>query len=180
MSANQEGTRLSVFDASPSFIFHRARMNAGPLSRKIERIRAERIAAGLLKDDRAPAPVVAPPSPTPPPPTPRNGGFAHGRVGVIQRVVAEYYGLNAEGLLRISTDHNATWPKQVAMAAARSMTDRSYTTLAKAFRLKDHTTVHHGVQVVARKTASNPDLALQFREVCALVRSALAQRERGE
>jgi chromosomal replication initiator protein len=59
----------------------------------------------------------------------------------IQRVVAEYYRIKVSDLLSKRRCRSVTKPRQIAMALAKELTDRSFPEIGDAFGGRDHTTV---------------------------------------
>jgi Bacterial dnaA protein helix-turn-helix len=98
---------------------------------RLERARAEAIAA--LQD---PAPETV----------------ADDEVALIQRLTAELFGISVEQLLSRSRADAECWPRQLAMALARDLTDRSLLAIGQGFG-RDHTTVLNACQRVAERVA---------------------------
>lgn len=61
----------------------------------------------------------------------------------IQKTVAEYYKIRLSDLLGKSRSRSLARPRQLAMAMAKDLTDRSLPEIGRAFGGRDHTTVMH-------------------------------------
>lgn len=150
----------------------------GPLAEKVARLHKERVAAGLIRDD-APksAPVVTDPIPHVPQQKRAHEKVINPRatkIGRIQAIVCEHYDIAFAQMIGHDRRRRPTWARQVAMAVARNMTSNSTTQIGRAFE-RDHTTVVSGCRVVEERTAANPHLCEELREIMAKVHEALAQ-----
>lgn len=67
----------------------------------------------------------------------------------IQKVVAEYYRIKVSDLKSKSRSRSVTRPRQIAMALAKELTNRSLPEIGKQFGDRDHTTVLHACRTVA-------------------------------
>jgi chromosomal replication initiator protein len=61
----------------------------------------------------------------------------------IQKTVAQYYKIRVADLMSKRRNRAVARPRQVAMALAKELTERSYPEIGEAFGGKDHTTVLH-------------------------------------
>ncbi|GIX32497.1 MAG: chromosomal replication initiator protein DnaA [Lysobacterales bacterium] len=68
----------------------------------------------------------------------------------IQRVVAEYYRIRLADLLSRQRSRSLVRARQMAMALARELTDHSLPEIGDAFGGRDHTTVLHACEQIAR------------------------------
>jgi len=66
----------------------------------------------------------------------------------IQKTVAEYYKIRVSDLHSKSRSRQVTRPRQIAMAIAKELTDRSLPEIGDAFGGRDHTTVLHACRKV--------------------------------
>ncbi len=66
----------------------------------------------------------------------------------IQKVVADYYGLQIKDLLSKRRTRSLARPRQVAMALAKELTEHSLPEIGDAFAGRDHTTVLHGCRQI--------------------------------
>jgi hypothetical protein len=85
----------------------------------------------------------------------------------VQIAVCVRKGLTLDELKSKCRARRLSWPRQVAMALCREMTDASYPKLAKHFGGRDHTTVMWADRKIRRLAAQNPELEIilnQLRE----------------
>jgi chromosomal replication initiator protein len=68
----------------------------------------------------------------------------------IQKVVADYYGLQIKDLLSKRRTRSLARPRQVAMALAKELTESSLPEIGDAFGGRDHTTVLHGCRTIRK------------------------------
>jgi chromosomal replication initiator protein len=80
------------------------------------------------------------------------------RIADVQRVVARHYGLDPSDMVSAGRDRYRTHPRQVAMFLAREMTGHSTVVIGHWF-CRDHSTIVHGSQAVAKRAAE--DIYLQ-------------------
>src|SRR5690348_8028127 len=66
----------------------------------------------------------------------------------IQKVVADYYGLQIKDLLSKRRTRSLARPRQVAMALAKGLTEHSLPEIGDAFAGRDHTTVLHACRQI--------------------------------
>lgn len=66
----------------------------------------------------------------------------------IQKIVAEYYKIKVSDLKSKSRSRSVTRPRQLAMALAKELTNRSLPEIGKAFGDRDHTTVLHACRTI--------------------------------
>ncbi|MFP4362909.1 MAG: chromosomal replication initiator protein DnaA [Spirochaetia bacterium] len=79
-------------------------------------------------------------------------------VDVIQRVVAEYFGLSHNDLKGRKKTKAIAFPRQVAMYITREMTEYSTTEVGLEFGGRDHTTVMHACSRIENKMRTDPTL----------------------
>lgn len=70
-------------------------------------------------------------------------------VDIIQKVVADFYGISEYAMKTKTRTRAIAYPRQVAMYLARGMTDYSLPELGEAFGGRDHTTVLHACAKIA-------------------------------
>ncbi|NLL55435.1 MAG: chromosomal replication initiator protein DnaA [Clostridiales bacterium] len=70
---------------------------------------------------------------------------------LIMEVVADYYRVEKDDLIGQRRNREITFPRQVAMYLIREMTGISTTRIGKLFGGRDHTTVLHGCDKIARE-----------------------------
>jgi chromosomal replication initiator protein len=69
-------------------------------------------------------------------------------IGNIQKVVADYYGLQIKELLGAKRTRSLARPRQMAMALAKELTEHSLPEIGDAFGGRDHTTVLHACRTI--------------------------------
>ncbi len=69
-------------------------------------------------------------------------------IGNIQKVVADYYGLQIKEMLGAKRTRSLARPRQVAMALAKDLTEHSLPEIGDAFGGRDHTTVLHACRTI--------------------------------
>lgn len=67
----------------------------------------------------------------------------------IQKIVAEYYRVKVSDLKSKNRSRSIARPRQLAMALAKELTNRSLPEIGKAFGDRDHTTVLHACRTIA-------------------------------
>ena len=70
---------------------------------------------------------------------------------LIQDVTASYFNISTEDLLSKKRSQDVAFPRQVAMYLCRTLTDTSTTKVGNYFGGKDHTTVLHACEKIAKK-----------------------------
>lgn len=76
---------------------------------------------------------------------------------LIQRTVAEKYGLQFSQLKQKTNARNISFPRQVAMYVVKELTSASLPEIGRAFGGKHHTTVLHSVQKIEALRQKDPD-----------------------
>lgn len=79
-------------------------------------------------------------------------------IRLIQETVAEYYDLDVRELKIRKRTRNIAFPRQVAMYLSRELTDSSLPRIGEEFGGRDHTTVIHAHDKIARDLAADPAL----------------------
>lgn len=79
-------------------------------------------------------------------------------IEMIQRVVADYFGLSHNDLRGRKRTKAIVFPRQLAMYVAREITEFSTTELGLEFGGRDHTTVMHACQRVENRIKTDPTL----------------------
>ncbi|HEY8449235.1 MAG TPA: helix-turn-helix domain-containing protein, partial [Bacillota bacterium] len=69
----------------------------------------------------------------------------------IQEVVAEHFGLRVEDLKLRKRTRAVAFPRQIAMFLCRDLTDASLPRIGEEFGGRDHTTVLHACEKIARE-----------------------------
>ncbi len=78
-------------------------------------------------------------------------------IELIQRAVAEKFGLQFSQLKQKTNAHNISFPRQVAMYIVKELTSSSLPEIGRAFGGKHHTTVLHSVQKIDNLRQKDPD-----------------------
>ncbi|WP_258248098.1 chromosomal replication initiator protein DnaA [Aggregatibacter actinomycetemcomitans] len=76
----------------------------------------------------------------------------------IQKVVAEYYRIKVSDLKSKNRSRSVARPRQVAMALAKELTNRSLPEIGKSFCDRDHTTVLHACRTIAGFRDTDPNI----------------------
>ena len=76
----------------------------------------------------------------------------------IQKVVADYYGLQLREMLGKKRTRSLARPRQVAMALAKELTEHSLPEIGDAFDGRDHTTVLHACRQIRHLMESDGKL----------------------
>jgi len=69
-------------------------------------------------------------------------------ISKIQKVVADYYGLEVKSLLSKSRARPLVRPRQIAMALSKKFTDSSFRSIGNAFTCRDSATVIHACRTI--------------------------------
>jgi chromosomal replication initiator protein len=77
---------------------------------------------------------------------------------LIQRAVAEKFGLQFAQLKQKTNAHNISFPRQVAMYVVKELTSASLPEIGRAFGGKHHTTVLHSIHKIDGLRQKDPDL----------------------
>ena len=81
-----------------------------------------------------------------------------GTIENIQKVVAEYYRIKVSDLKSKSRLRSLTRPRQLAMALAKELTNRSFPEIGKNFGDRDHTTVMYACDKIAELREEDANL----------------------
>ncbi len=76
----------------------------------------------------------------------------------IQKVVAMHFDITVQELLSNNKKRMFSYPRQIAMYMARTMTDLSLEEIAAAFRKKDHSTVLYALNRIEKEKDLNKDI----------------------
>ena len=86
---------------------------------------------------------------------PRQGNMS---IDIIQRIVAEDFGLTPNDLKGKKRSSGVVKPRQIAMLLCRELTEFSLTEIGQAFGDRDHTTVIHSIRTIEEKSRSDTNL----------------------
>lgn len=92
-------------------------------------------------------------------------------VPVIQRVIADAYGLDVDDLSSSSRAGHVVWPRHVAMYLSREHTSETLPAIGRHFGGRDHTTVINACKRASERLATDPD---EFNTVRVLTERLLA------
>lgn len=88
----------------------------------------------------------------------------------IQKVVAEEYSLTVKDLKIKKKTKELAIPRQIAMYLARSLTDMSTTEIGDTFGGRDHTTVMHAHNKIAKQIENDAWFAAQINKIIKLIK----------
>lgn len=92
-------------------------------------------------------------------------------ISVIQRLVAEEWGVTVEGLKSKTRTKSLTAPRQVAMFLSRELLGTQLVEIGKAFGGRDHSTVIHSLDRVSSDLAVNTELKKRIEQIRFQLRS---------
>jgi chromosomal replication initiator protein len=78
-------------------------------------------------------------------------------IPVIQKIVVEYFGIEADDMKAQRRTRNVTYPRQIAMYLARELTDCSFPKIGEEFGGRDHTTVIHAYEKIQELIKTDPE-----------------------
>ncbi|MBX5435776.1 MAG: chromosomal replication initiator protein DnaA [Alicyclobacillaceae bacterium] len=88
----------------------------------------------------------------------------------IQKVIGEHFGLRVEELKAKKRTKDVAFPRQLAMYLARELTDLSLPRIGAAFG-RDHTTVLHACEKIAKELTRDTELQLTVRRLTEAIRT---------
>jgi chromosomal replication initiator protein len=80
-------------------------------------------------------------------------------IDVVQRTVADQFGLSVGRLSEKDNAHRVVVPRQIAMYLARRLTGASFPHLGRRFGGRHHTTVMYAIEKITEQQRSDKDLA---------------------
>jgi chromosomal replication initiator protein len=83
-------------------------------------------------------------------------------VATVQAAVRDYYGLSRGDLVGPARARRISWPRQVAMAILRQRTNMSLPEIGLQFGGRDHSTVKHACDNVAKRCAADQNLQIDY------------------
>jgi chromosomal replication initiator protein len=92
-------------------------------------------------------------------------------VEAVQVVVAKYYGLTVDDIRSRMRTRLLTFPRQVAIFLARELTDQPLEALGGLFGDRDHSTVQHSINRIARECRKSKELESTLHELRRLIKS---------
>ena len=91
--------------------------------------------------------------------------YAKSDISVIQREVANYYEITVEVLKGKKRSNNIAYPRMVAMYLSRMLTDESFPRIGLEFGGRDHSTVIHACDKIAKDLKENKKLVEIINEI---------------
>jgi chromosomal replication initiator protein len=95
---------------------------------------------------------------------------------VVKAMVAHHFGISVDELVSASRVARVAWPRQLAIALARELTDSPLTTIGSAFGGRNHATVLHACRRVAERRRADEHAAVEIDELTRSVREGLGDR----
>ena len=83
----------------------------------------------------------------------------------IQKTVADYYKIKVADLLSKRRNRSIARPRQVAMALAKELTNRSLPEIGDAFGGRDHTTVIHACRKIKELIKDKTDITEDYKNL---------------
>lgn len=83
----------------------------------------------------------------------------------IQKIVAEYFKIKVSELLSKKRTRAIARPRQIAMALAKELTDKSLPEIAASFGGRDHTTVLHACRTIKEFVKSDASMAEDYKNL---------------
>lgn len=90
--------------------------------------------------------------------TVKNNPWNQNDISIIQKAVADYYGITVEVLKGKKRSKNIAYPRMVAMYLSRMLTDESFPRIGLEFGGKDHSTIIHACDKIANDLKENKKL----------------------
>lgn len=90
-------------------------------------------------------------------------------VADIRSIVGGHYGVTHADLIGQSRARRVCWPRQMAMAVARRVTELSMLDIGQGFGGRDHSTVSHACEAVEARCDRNPDQRADFEVLLAML-----------
>jgi chromosomal replication initiator protein len=91
-------------------------------------------------------------------------------IGSIQKEVENFYKISHEDLIGKKRSQGITYPRQIAMYLARSMTGESYPDIGRAFGGKDHTTPMYAYNKIEQKRQLSKETNREIERLVALLK----------
>ena len=92
-------------------------------------------------------------------------------VGNIQKTVADYFRLRVSDLTSKRRSRSIVRPRQIAMALARELTNRSFPEIGAAFGDRDHTTVLYSCRQVEKLRKTDSSIDIDYRNLLRSLRT---------
>ena len=92
-------------------------------------------------------------------------------IGNIQKTVADYFRLRVSDLTSKRRSRSIVRPRQIAMALARELTNRSFPEIGTAFGDRDHTTVLYACRQVEKLRKTDSSIDIDYRNLLRSLRT---------
>lgn len=92
-------------------------------------------------------------------------------IQLIQKKVAQYYGISETDLISKKRSQNLVLPRQVAMKIAHVLTDASLNQIGEAFGGRDHTTVIHACEKIDSLIKSDSNFKQEYEKIIEIINS---------
>ena len=92
-------------------------------------------------------------------------------VELIMDTVAKHYRIKISDILSKKRARNIARPRQMAMALTKELTNLSLPAIGDNFGGRDHTTVMHGVRVIAELREADPEIAQDYEKLLILIQN---------
>ncbi len=86
-------------------------------------------------------------------------------IALIKEVVCSYFDISIADIESSKRPKNLSYPRQIAMYLCREITDDSYPKIGSSFGKKDHTTVMHACEKIAKDLKSDEELQKTVEEL---------------
>jgi chromosomal replication initiator protein len=91
--------------------------------------------------------------------------YSNNDISMVQKAVADYYGLTVEVLKGKKKSKNIAYPRMLAMYLSRMLTDESFPKIGLEFGARDHSTVMHACDKIAADMKNNKKLQEIINEI---------------
>ena len=98
-------------------------------------------------------------------------------IRVLLQIVADHFNLSAEELIGKKRDRKTTLARQVSMYLIREGLNFSLTEIGKELGGRNHATIIHGCEKIARELNINPNLSTQIAEIKEKINSQKGHKE---
>lgn len=98
-----------------------------------------------------------------------NNIYSMSDISVVQKAVADYYGISVDALKGKKKSKNIAYPRQLAMYLARLLTNESFPRIGLEFGGRDHSTVIHAVDKIESDLKDNKALNEIINEIKAKI-----------
>jgi len=83
----------------------------------------------------------------------------------VQQIVSEYFGIRPDDLKSKSRARTVAYPRQIAMYVCRELTESPLARIGEEFGGRDHTTVIHACEKIAKDSRQDSELAKALKEI---------------